>query len=129
MLRGGRGGLPSEAWRQNVLWGPAEGSSVLAVLTRQAGGLLLPCNGSAWGGRSGGWRKANGKPRSVTRDASQDYQSSLGSKFLKLCYLLALPGPELAGLPRTLPMVSEMALKAVCADRAGEQATWSGEPT
>lgn len=56
-----------EAWRQNILWGPAEGSSVLTVLTRQAGGWLLPCNGSTWGGRSGGWRKANGKPRSHKR--------------------------------------------------------------
>lgn len=67
LLGGGGGGLPSEAWRKSILWGPAEGSSVLAVLTRQGGSWLLPCNVSTWGGRSGGWRKANGKPRSHKR--------------------------------------------------------------
>lgn len=58
----------------------------------------------------------------VTRDFSQEGQSSLGSKSLKLCSLLTLPGPELVDVSGTLPVVSQMALKAVCADRADERA-------
>jgi len=75
---------------------------------------------------SGDWRKAgeDGSPRGVTRETSQDGQSSHGSSSLKLCYLTSLPGLELVGVSKILPMVSNLGSEAAGEDRAGEQPSW-----